>query len=222
MGPAILPSPSRIHRVLVSRPTTLEGSPWPGREAGDGRASGRGTAERFEPTPSKKGRLGRRLATRVRSFPRLLIVYRGPDARRSSSSPPHLWRVLSRRSPSLVRGEGEGTTGAPHGGHLQTSSPPVGALTPNRTWSSVRLSPASSPNLPLEDALQLVPLYFETGSPKAEPAARRWLARYLSEGTPSLGDVARSRRVSRSTRSSELGDRHPGVERRLRDRHERN
>jgi hypothetical protein len=62
------------------------------------------------------------------------------------------------------------------------------------------------PNLPLEDALQLVHLYFERGSPKAEPAARRWLVRYLSEGTPSLRDVANvtasladasSRRVSR-------------------------
>ena len=46
------------------------------------------------------------------------------------------------------------------------------------------------PNLPLEDALQLVHLYFERGSPKAEPAARRWLVRYLKEGTPSLRDVA--------------------------------
>src|SRR5687767_12894320 len=44
------------------------------------------------------------------------------------------------------------------------------------------------PNLPLEDALQLVHLYFERASPKAEPAARRWLVRYLSEGTPSLRD----------------------------------
>ena len=47
------------------------------------------------------------------------------------------------------------------------------------------------PNLPLEDALQVVHLYFERGSPKAEPAARRWLVRYLSEGTPSLRDVAK-------------------------------
>ena len=47
------------------------------------------------------------------------------------------------------------------------------------------------PNLPLEDALQLVHLYFERGSPKAEPAARRWLVRYLSEGTPGLDDVAK-------------------------------
>jgi hypothetical protein len=47
------------------------------------------------------------------------------------------------------------------------------------------------PNLPLEDARQLVHLYAERGSPKFEPAARRWLVRYLSEGTPSLRDVAK-------------------------------
>ena len=46
------------------------------------------------------------------------------------------------------------------------------------------------PNLPLGDALQLVHLYFEKGSPKAEPAARRWLARYLTEGSPGLRDIA--------------------------------
>jgi hypothetical protein len=44
--------------------------------------------------------------------------------------------------------------------------------------------------VPLEDALQLVHLYFERGSPKAEPAARRWLVRYLTEGSPGLRDVA--------------------------------
>ena len=47
------------------------------------------------------------------------------------------------------------------------------------------------PNFPLQDALQLVHLYYERGSPKAEPAARRWLVRYLSEGTPNLRDVAK-------------------------------
>jgi len=47
------------------------------------------------------------------------------------------------------------------------------------------------PNLALEDALQLVHLYFERGSPKAEPAARRWLVRYLTEGSPGLRDIAR-------------------------------
>ena len=46
-------------------------------------------------------------------------------------------------------------------------------------------------NLPLEDALQLVHLYAEGGSPKFEPAARRWLVRYLTEGTPGLIDVAK-------------------------------
>ena len=47
------------------------------------------------------------------------------------------------------------------------------------------------PNLPLEDALQLVHLCAERGSPKFEPAARRWLVRYLSEGSPGLRDIAR-------------------------------
>jgi len=47
------------------------------------------------------------------------------------------------------------------------------------------------PNLSLADALQLVHLYAERGSPKFEPAARRWLVRYLTEGTPGLDDVAK-------------------------------
>jgi hypothetical protein len=47
------------------------------------------------------------------------------------------------------------------------------------------------PNLSLPDALQLVHLYADRGSPKFEPAARRWLVRYLTEGTPSLRDVAK-------------------------------
>jgi hypothetical protein len=33
---------------------------------------------------------------------------------------------------------------------------------------------------PLEDALQLVHLYAERGSPKYEKAALRWLERYVS------------------------------------------
>ncbi len=40
------------------------------------------------------------------------------------------------------------------------------------------------PNLPLEDALQLVRLYAERGSPKYEKAAMRWLERYLTEESP--------------------------------------
>jgi hypothetical protein len=47
------------------------------------------------------------------------------------------------------------------------------------------------PNLPLQDLLQLVHPYAERGSPKFERAAMRWLIRYLSEGTPSLRDVAK-------------------------------
>jgi len=46
------------------------------------------------------------------------------------------------------------------------------------------------PNLPLEDALQLVHLYAERGSPKFERAAIRWLERYLAEGAPRLQHFA--------------------------------
>jgi hypothetical protein len=46
------------------------------------------------------------------------------------------------------------------------------------------------PNLALEDALQLVHLYAERGSPKYERAAMRWLERYLTEGTPRLQHFA--------------------------------
>ncbi len=46
------------------------------------------------------------------------------------------------------------------------------------------------PNLPLEDALQLVRLYAERGSPKYERAAMRWLERYLAEGSPRLRHFA--------------------------------
>ena len=42
------------------------------------------------------------------------------------------------------------------------------------------------PNLPLEDALQLVHLYAERGSPKFERAALRWLERCLDESSPRL------------------------------------
>jgi hypothetical protein len=47
------------------------------------------------------------------------------------------------------------------------------------------------PDLPLADALQLVHLYAERGSPKFEKAARRWLVRYLTEDAPSMRDVAK-------------------------------
>jgi len=42
----------------------------------------------------------------------------------------------------------------------------------------------------LEDALRLVYLYGETGDPKYEPAARRYLARWVSEEKPALEDIA--------------------------------
>ncbi len=46
------------------------------------------------------------------------------------------------------------------------------------------------PNLSLQDALQLVHLYAERGSPKYERAALRWLQRYLTEGSPRLQHFA--------------------------------
>ena len=46
------------------------------------------------------------------------------------------------------------------------------------------------PSLTLEDARQLVQLYFERGSPKAEAAALRWLERYLAERSPRLRHFA--------------------------------
>jgi hypothetical protein len=42
----------------------------------------------------------------------------------------------------------------------------------------------------LEDALRLVHLYAERGSPKFGKAAMRWLERYLTEGTPRLRHFA--------------------------------
>ena len=47
------------------------------------------------------------------------------------------------------------------------------------------------PNLPLEDALRLVHLYAERGSPKYEKAALRWLERFLTESSPRLRDIAK-------------------------------
>jgi hypothetical protein len=44
--------------------------------------------------------------------------------------------------------------------------------------------------VPLDHAHALVELYAETGSPKYERAALRYLGRYLAETDPSLADVA--------------------------------
>jgi hypothetical protein len=46
------------------------------------------------------------------------------------------------------------------------------------------------PNLSLEDALQLVHLYAERGSPKYEKVAMRWLERYVTEDAPRLTHFA--------------------------------
>jgi len=62
------------------------------------------------------------------------------------------------------------------------------------------------PNLPLEDALQLVHLYAERGSPKYEKAAMRWLQRYLAEGSPRLQHFAETV-ASLATRELEAGGR---------------
>ena len=45
-------------------------------------------------------------------------------------------------------------------------------------------------NLPLEDALQLVHLYAERGSPKFEKAALQWLERYVTGSSPRLQHFA--------------------------------
>ena len=59
------------------------------------------------------------------------------------------------------------------------------------------------PNLPLEDALQLVHLFAERGSPKYEKAALRWLERYLSEGSPRLQHFAE---ITAALAKREAGD----------------
>jgi hypothetical protein len=66
----------------------------------------------------------------------------------------------------------------------------------------------------LRTPFQLVHLYAERGSPKYEKAARRWLVRYLTEGTPTLKDVSKVTASSRfglasSAPSHPLADRAP-------------
>jgi hypothetical protein len=58
------------------------------------------------------------------------------------------------------------------------------------------------PRLSLEDALRLVHLYAEGGAPKFEAAARRWLVRYIEEGSPRLRETSpKSRRAWRGARN---------------------
>jgi hypothetical protein len=74
------------------------------------------------------------------------------------------------------------------------------------------------PNLPLEEALQLVYLYAERESPKFEPAARRWLVRYLTEGTPALRDIAEITASLESASSRRAGRNQGGPSWRTRSR----
>ena len=48
------------------------------------------------------------------------------------------------------------------------------------------------PRVSLEDALKLVHLYALKESPKFEPAAMRWLGRYLYERSPTLKNFAKA------------------------------
>lgn len=95
------------------------------------------------------------------------------------------------------------------GYQIRYQVPAHGALRSSRLHCGARQAPSTSaepsnaelcepaedaarelPNLSLEDALLLVYVYAERESPKREPAARRWLARYLTEGSPGLLDIA--------------------------------
>jgi hypothetical protein len=57
------------------------------------------------------------------------------------------------------------------------------------------------PQISLEDALCLVHLYAEKESPKFEPAAMRWLERYMLERTPTLRSFAKVVRSLEGRRS---------------------
>jgi hypothetical protein len=50
------------------------------------------------------------------------------------------------------------------------------------------------PKVSLEDALKLVHLYAEKKPPKFQPAARRWLKRYIDEQEPTCARSSRLRR----------------------------
>ena len=63
--------------------------------------------------------------------------------------------------------------------------PPALAIERRAVWIAEDAT-RELPNLSLEDALQIVHLYAERGSPKYEAAAMRWLERYLTESSPRL------------------------------------
>ncbi len=76
------------------------------------------------------------------------------------------------------------------GGWWITSSGVGGRFACGRRDSSPQDAARELPNLLLEDALQLVRLYAERGSPKYEKAALRWLEGSLSEASPRLQHFA--------------------------------
>jgi hypothetical protein len=76
------------------------------------------------------------------------------------------------------------------------------ALEHRALWAA-EVAAREIPQLSLEDALQLVHLYADRGSPKFERAAMRWLERYLTEARRGSGTSPRSRRASRSASRSE-------------------
>jgi hypothetical protein len=83
------------------------------------------------------------------------------------------------------------------------------------------LSCQQLPNLLFEEARQLMHLYVSVAH-RSQPAATPWLVRYLSEGHAELAGCHQGHREScGGQRSSQPGDRDLGVERRLRDRQER-
>lgn len=74
----------------------------------------------------------------------------------------------------------------------------------------LRTRPASSRSC-RSRTLQLVHLSAERGSPKFEPAARHGLVRHLSEGTPSLQDVAKATAsLAKREQCDEVGRRREG------------
>jgi hypothetical protein len=65
------------------------------------------------------------------------------------------------------------------------------ALDRGNLWIAEAVAP-EMPQVSLEDALKLAHLYAEKESPKYERAAMRWLERYITEGSPTLANFAKT------------------------------
>jgi hypothetical protein len=80
------------------------------------------------------------------------------------------------------------------------------ALTNGNLWVAEAVARDLPRPLSLRDALQLVHLHTERGSPKFEPkAARHWFVRYLEESSPELENLRRSSRAWRSVCPDKVG-----------------